>query len=54
MRKDLVGAKAYKVGYKLIGEQYYLYDIVDTFEEAVKRLEEYKKKGWNPTIKAMH
>lgn len=54
MRKDLIGAKAYKVGYKLNGDMYHRFEIVNTFEEAVKRMNEYEAKGWNPMVKAVH
>jgi hypothetical protein len=53
MRKDLIGAKAYKIGYKLIGDMYHRFETVDTFEEATKRMKEYAEKGWNPIIKAV-
>lgn len=51
IRHDLIGAKAYKVGYKLVGDRFYSFDIVKTFEEAVKLMKEYESKGWNPIIK---
>ena len=46
IRHDLIGAKAYKVGYKLIGDRFHRFDIVKTFEDAVKLMKEYESKGW--------
>lgn len=53
MRKDLLGAKAYKVGYKLVGDLYYRYDIIKNFEKAIEKMKEYEAKGWKPIIKGI-
>lgn len=54
MRPDLINAKAYKVGYKLIGDMYHRIEVYETFEEAVAKLREYEEKGWKPIIRAVN
>lgn len=54
MRKDLIGAKAYKIGYKApeCGDIYFNIKIVETFEEACEMLDKWESRGYQTTIRA--
>lgn len=55
MREDLIGAKAYKIGYKAVecGDRHFTCQIVKTFEEAMEKLNQWKALGWYTKITAI-
>lgn len=55
MREDLIGAKAYRIGYKAIecGDRHFTYEVVKTFEEAMVKLNHWKSLGWHTKIEAI-
>lgn len=55
MRKDLENAKAYKIGYKALscGDRSFTMEVVNTLEEAMKKLEKWESLGWQTKIMAV-
>lgn len=55
MREDLIGAKAYRIGYKAIecGDQHFTCQTVKTFEEAEEKLKRWEALGWRTIIRAV-
>lgn len=53
MRQDLINAKEYKIGIKFTGEIYRRVETYKSLEEALKKFNEYKNKGYEPTIRGV-
>lgn len=52
MRKDLIGAKAYEIGYKAVdcGDRCFCMETVSSYDEAIAKLNQWEACGWKTRI----